>query len=628
VLTTSRRPEPDRILATDPRASDERGGWGELAAWDGRLVRYPYAAQALLAATALALYARSLSASFVYDDESQVLLNPFVTNAHLWTHIFQGSVWSFQGVGAAANFYRPLQFFCYWLLYRIAGPEPAPFHLLNVAIYALTAILVYRVGARLLSAPGGRVAAYCAALFWTVHPLHVEAVAWVSALPDLGCGLFFTLAFLLFLRAEESDGAELPRHALAAAAYLPALLFKETALILPLVLAAWWYFFPAAGEGRWRKRALALGVYFVPIGLYMAARLHALGRFSHAAHFWQVTLQVAGAAVGLLGQHLRLFIWPSRLSAFRTFELGPSLRTLWPWLALSLVALAALLRRRRPLAGFCLWWWFLALLPCLDVRQLSVPLLADRFSYLPSMGLCLALSWAATQCLASRFAAHRPAIVRAAAACLAGLVLAGAAATVRAAGHWRDEESLLSYSLKASPESPAVHLSRGVVLEYRNGDYDGAEREYRDALNLNAASLRPNRDLEYAATLSLGRVALHRRDMKGAIAQDEAAARLHPGLSPAYDALGAIYFPGRDYARAAPYFERAVQANSLDLGARFYLGTCYMKLGKYREAAAQFHAITRIDPTFRQAYLQEALALEAAGDTSAAAAARRRAPTH
>ncbi|HUI41109.1 MAG TPA: tetratricopeptide repeat protein [Terriglobia bacterium] len=602
----------------------------ELADWDGRLKRFPYATGVLLAAVAIAAYAKSLTGGFVYDDQSQILLNPFVTNPHLWTRIFAGSVWSFQGVGAAANFYRPLQFFCYWLLYRILGPEPAIFHLLSVVIYTLTVLLVYRLGVLLTGGPGrpgvpgARIAAFGAALLWAVHPLHVEAAAWVSALPDLGCGFFFLLAFLLFVRAEQAPSPAQRRHLPAAAAYLPALFFKETALTLPLVLAAYWVFAPSAVKRGWARQARVGCLYLAPVAVYLAARRHALGHFSHAAHLWRITPQVAGAALGLLGQHLRLFLWPARLSAFRTFEIGPSLRSPWPWLAVALLVLGAACRRRRPLASFLLWWWFLTLLPCLDVRQLSVPLLADRFSYLPSVGLCLALSWVAMVEIPARFEGRGA--LRLAAAGLAALALAGAAVTVRDVGHWHDEESLLAYSLQAAPDAPAVHQSRAVVLEYRRADYDGAEREYRRALELNRSSLRPNRDLEYACTLGLGRIALHRRDVEAALAYDEAAVRLRPGLSPAYDALGVIYFPARNYARATPYFEQAARANPLDLGALFYLGTCYLKLGRYREAAAQFRAITVIDPSFREAYEQEARALAAAGDPGAAAAVREKAP--
>ncbi|HEY6291475.1 MAG TPA: tetratricopeptide repeat protein [Terriglobia bacterium] len=628
---------------TDLKTNDRR--WEGFAA----LERFPYATTAALMAIAVAVYAGSLNGGFVYDDESQILLNPFVMNLHLWRRIFAGSVWSFQGRGMQTNFYRPLQFFCYWILYRLAGAAPSIFHLFSILLYALTVWIVYRTAVQLfgrLAAVRAEVPALAAALLWALHPLHVEVAAWISALPDLGSGLFYLLAFLLFLRAERPSEIKLRRHALAVAAYLPALFFKESALSLPLVLVAYWFFFPRrksampeatapeydsreggnprADPSKRPRQILTFALYLAPVALYLMVRYRALGHFSHAAHFWRVSPQDIEAAAGLLGQHLRLFLWPAHLSAFRTFEVGPSLRTPWPWAALGMLILAFLYRRRRPLLGFAVWWWFLTLLPCLDVRQLSVPLLADRFSYLPSFGLCVAVSSLLLVELPARAGGVRAA--RFAVAGLAGVLLLAAGVTVRAVGNWRDEETLLNYSLKQSPSAPGLHRGRGLVLEYRYGDYDGAEREYRLAMHLNHSGLQPNLYLDYECELGLGRAAQHRGDRETGISHYQTAARLQPQLSPAYDALGVIYFPEGDYAQAAFYFERAVQANPQDLGALFYLGTCYLKLGRYGEAAAQFHAATLIDPSFRAAYDAEAHALEAAGDSTAAEAVRRTEP--
>ena len=599
-------------------------GWQErLAAWDRRLARFPYATTAAVSTIAFGAYAGSLSNGFVYDDEAQVLLNPFVVNPHLWHRIFLGSVWSFQGAGVQTNFYRPLQLFCYWILYRLAGPNPAAFHAFNLLLYALTAAIVYRLGVRLL---GGEAAALAAALLWALHPLHVEAVAWISALPDLGCGLFVLAALLLFLCAEQENRNSLGPHLLAAAVYFPALFFKETALALPLVLVAYWFFSPPPPEGSpWGRRALIGSLYLAPLAVYLALRQYALGHLTHAAGFWRVTSRDLAAALGLLGQHLRLFLWPAHLTVFRTFEPGPALRSPWPWLGLAALALTAAFRRRWPLPGFLLWWWLLTLLPCLDIRQLSFPLLADRFSYLPTVGLCLAFSrLALVEFPVARWSL--PSASRAGAdltlAALAVVLLVWGGETVRAVPHWRDEETLLNYSLHQSPEAPTLHWTRGMVLEYRWGDYAGAEAEYELALRLNRAGFRRVPGVDYECTLGLGRVAQHRRDFEGARRDYESAARLLPQLSSAYDALGALYFPAGDYARAAPYFERAVAANPQDLGARFYLGTCYWKLGRYPEAALQFRATTGIDPGFRAGYEAEARARSAAGDLQGAAKAR------
>jgi tetratricopeptide (TPR) repeat protein len=95
-----------------------------------------------------------------------------------------------------------------------------------------------------------------------------------------------------------------------------------------------------------------------------------------------------------------------------------------------------------------------------------------------------------------------------------------------------------------------------------------------------------------------------------------------PRRGPAYNFLGSFYFPREDYAKAAEYFAQAVHANPYDLGARFYLGTCWMKLGRHREAVEQFRAAREVDLTYWQAYEAEARALEAMGDSAGAAQVR------
>jgi Tfp pilus assembly protein PilF len=98
--------------------------------------------------------------------------------------------------------------------------------------------------------------------------------------------------------------------------------------------------------------------------------------------------------------------------------------------------------------------------------------------------------------------------------------------------------------------------------------------------------------------------------------------RVAPGHSPAYKSLGAVYFPHGDYLKAAEYFATAVRLNPQDVEARFFLGTCALKLGEPRQAAAQFRAARQVDPTYREAFEAEARALEAAGDSAEAARVR------
>ncbi|MEJ2010142.1 MAG: glycosyltransferase family 39 protein [Acidobacteriota bacterium] len=578
-----------------------------------RIAKHRLLAGALLAAVTFVVFSGSLANGFVYDDNPQILQNAFILNPHLWKQIFTGSVWSFQG--AHTNFYRPLQFACYWFLYRIGGPNPALFHLLNLLLYAVSAWLVYRLAREVFK---NEVVALAGALLWAFHPVHVEAVAWISALPDVAFAFFTLLSLLCFLRAEQEIGNRGKYHALAALAFFAALFFKEMALSFPLLLLAYWFFL--GKPESWFRRALRWLPYVAAEVVYLIVRQHALGYVTQASLLGQTPLRVVGAAMGLLGQNTKILFWPAHLSVYRMFYLVPSLRSPWPWVTILLIAGALWLRRREPRLAFLIAWWPLALLPVLDVRQLSFPFLADRFLYFPSIGPCLAVAYLLLDWLPHRISRVK---LAPAAACVLGLAMFFCAAeSVRAVPRWRDNETLISYSLKQSPDSPLLHMAKGTVLEYEDGDLKGALEEYNIARKLNQESSWPlNLDHDYY--LAVGRIALRRGNRAEAIRDFEKSQKAAPDSSQSSDALGAVYFPLGDYGMAAKYFEQSVKADPQDLGARFYLGTCWMKLGLYREAAREFHAARQIDPHYWQAYQAEAKALEAAGDLAAAGRVRR-----
>jgi tetratricopeptide (TPR) repeat protein len=573
-----------------------------------RIARHRLLSGAILAAVTFVVFSGSLANGFVYDDNPQILQNAFIQNSSLWKQIFTGSVWSFQG--GKTNFYRPLQFASYWILYRIGGPNPAVFHLLNLLIYGASVWLVYRLGRKFF---GNEAVAFAGAFFWALHPVHVEAVAWISALPDVGFAFLILLSLLCFVQAEQ-EGEKCRRyHLLAVLFFFTGLFFKEMALSFPLLLLAYWFFL--GKQESWLQRLLRWSPYWVATIVYLAVRHQALGYFTQSNQLWKIPARVAGAALGLLGQDTRILFWPAHLNVFRMFYLGPSLHSPWPWITLLCLGGTLWLRRREPLVAFLIVWWPVTLLPVLDIRQLSFPLLADRFLYFPSVGPCLALAYLLLDWLPCR--GRWPKLVPAAVGAMGLAMILCAGQTLRAIPRWRDNNTLIHYSLTQSPDSPLLHMARGAVLEYEHGDLKGALSEYNTARRLNQSSSWPlNLDHDYY--LAVGRIALRVGNRQEAIDDFKKAQNAAPNSSQPSDALGAVYFPQGDYATAAKYFERSVKVNPQDVTARFYLGICWMKLGKYHQAAAEFHAARKVVPDYWQAYQAEARALEAAGDSVAA----------
>ena len=568
----------------------------------------------LTLATVLAV-GGTLGNGFVYDDGRQVLENPFVQNPHLWRRIFTGPVWSFQGAAAETNFYRPLHIFSHFLVWQVAGPNPSAFHLYQLIFYIVTVLLVYRLGRLLLRSS---VAAFVGALIWALHPLHVEPVCWIAGVPDCGCGLFFLLAFLIFLRGEKAAEQQWAWHTFGAFVFFVALLFKEMAVSLPVLLALYGCTL-AEEESRWRRILRGLP-YWAATAIYIGLRITFLGHVSHADHLWNVSPRIMAAALGLLGRHTQLFFWPTGLNDFRNFDFLGSLRSSWPWVTMCVLGLLVLLRKRDATFSFLMLWWPVTLLPCLDVRQLSYPLVAERFSYIPSMGLSLAVSYFVLQILPRWFHRwHRVLVL----APVGTVVILFLVEDLRAVPRWRDNDTLWNYSYRVAPRTALVHVHRALDLQYRSHDLAGAAQEYQAAIRLNREAFINLASVTYDCWIGLGQIAAIQGRPEEGVAYFQKAIALTPRYSAAYDVLGSVYFPRGDYARAAEYFRQAVRANPLDLGARFFLGTCWMKLGKPVQAAEQFHAARETDPNYRQAYVAEALALDAAGDQAGAAGVRR-----
>ena len=586
-----------------------------LARWNDRIRQHPGLTAGVLFAITAVVFQGILGGAFLFDDVPLIAENRSIIAPGHWKQLLLGSIWSSRGAVDSGHFYRPLQMFAYWLLYRMDGPNPVLFHLLQLAVYGGAVCMAFSLGRRLLR---NDLAAFAGALLWALHPLHVEAVAWISALGEVASGLLVMLSFSLFLRAESCAGRRAATHLPAACVYVAALLCKEMAIGLPLLILVYWFFL--GGKESWAPRLVRWLPHAVGTAGYLALRVFALGRYSTAPQPLKLSLTTFASAIGLLGEHTKLLLWPLHLTTARSFELSASLHSPWPWVAL-LAGLVAFARgRRQPLLSFLVVWWMIVLLPALDIRQLVGAPVGDRFSYLPSLGPCLAIAFGAFVLLPAgmpRSNLHgvlAPALL--VIACLWTLQ------DLRSIPHWRSEDALWSHAASVAPDSAFSHRFRAMSLEYETGNLDGAAREYQSAIHLSDANSRRAAGFIYECDLGLGRIALRKGQVAEAIADFQAAIDLDPNVSQAYQSLGTLYLPRGDYAAAAPYFLRAVQVDPQDLEARFFLGTCWMKLGKPAQAAEEFRAAGDIDPSFVQAFRAEAQALEASGDLAGAARVR------
>jgi hypothetical protein len=414
------------------------------------------------------VYANCLGGGFLLDDE-EIYLNDPAMRAQTVRSAFSRTPPVFLPHHKGFYYYRPVTILAHSWLLRIFGAEPFALHLVSVALHAAAGILVFLLLAEMA---GLRVAWLAAALF-VVHPLHVEAVAWMAALPELLAGLLVLLSLYCLVRShgisdlglriadcEHEGKARNPKSAirnwkflwlaLACVAAALAMLSKETGAVQPLLAAilvgwaAWPCFLTAGGIVVLRYVMLGSAAAYLP-----------------PRPFWAQVYLMASALV----HYARKTVWSWPLAS--EYNLRQPL-AVW---VISAVALALLLwlAQRWPPARLGMLLFFVALAPAV-AASLVLPGMRqaqDRYAYLAVLGLAFLIALLARG--------------RAATGAVLGILILWSALSIRATGYWRDPEALWSQTLRVTP------LSRNAVLGlgewyYSTRRFADAERVYRQGL--------------------------------------------------------------------------------------------------------------------------------------------------
>jgi len=553
------------------------------------------AAALLLAAVTVGLFLPAVDHGFiVFDDDAYVTENPQV----LGGLTREGLAWAFTSVARAGN-WHPLTWLSHMLDVQLFGLDPRGHHLVNVLFHAAAAVLLFLL-LRSLTGAGGR--SLLAAFLFAAHPLRVESVAWVAERKDVLAAFFWLAATGLYLRfaRRPGDGRLLP----VVAAFALGLMAKPMVVTLPftLLLLDWWPLqrVPVKGWPRlaWEKAPLFALAALSSVITYRAqasAGAMSLARVSD----W--TSRAANALVSY-PRYLGSIAWPTRLSVYYPFPEGgiPAWQVAAAGALLLVLSAAALRwRLRRPylLTG---WLWFLGtLVPVAGFVQVGWQAMADRYLYVPAIGVFLAAAWAGGD-LASRYVSRR---FLAAAGTL--LLVGAGLLSFRQAGYWQDSATLFRHALTVTSGNWMAHFNLGHAL-LAQGDADGAIAQFQEELRLNP------RDAE--AYNNIG-IALERKgDLVGAAASYRSALALDPSLAVAHNNLGGVLFSQSRLMESLACFSEAVRLRPDYVKARFNLAAVLDNLGRSEEAMRRYAETLALQPDHREArrHYERALARRAA----------------
>jgi len=427
---------------------------------------------------ALVVYSRSLFCGFISDDLPQIVKNPQVQSWQYLPQILGSQLWS-QMARSQAFFYRPL--FSLWMLvmHTLGGLTPWFWHLSSILLHVACTYLVYGLSKRLL---GSEVGAGLAAALFAVHPIHVDAVTWVSASNEILFSIL-TLGAMLVILAPHESGERWP-ILLSAALYFTGLFAKETGVTLVVVLIAMAWMRPQDGENSWSKRLVLAGSpYVAASGAYAIIRwsvLRGVG-VETGEHSWR---EVFFSGPSILLFYLRKLMLPVGLSGGYVNPIHSS-PTMAFWLPLAAILLFVVLMawlafRVNPIFGFSAALILLPLLPTLAAIRVypQGEMTHDRYLYLPSVGLCLLIGAVAQRMLAA------PRSVRAASASILAIVLvAFSALTFAQQRFYRDEIAYLQREIEVSPAHAFAYAALG-DLYMDQGRTDLGLKNYRIASEL------------------------------------------------------------------------------------------------------------------------------------------------
>ena len=537
-----------------------------------------------------------------YDDDEYVTANPHVRGGLT----VPGVVWAF--TACHASNWHPLTWLSHALDCECFGMNAGGHHAVSVLLHAVNTVVLFLVWRRMTGATWR--SAGVAALFG-VHPLHVESVAWVSERKDVLSTCFWLLTMWGYVRYVEQPSGW--RYLLALGLYTLGLMAKPMVVTLPFVLLLLDYW--PLGRTRWAKSAAIENVSTPPSQLIKEKLpFLALGAVSGALTYWAqrgggamaslvgvpMGMRIANALLSYVGYISKTF-WPVGLAVFYPLPAGLSMAAVII-AGVGLVGITAAViwwARRGPwfVTG---WFWYLGtLVPVIGLVRVGAQSMADRYTYVPSIGLFILLCWS----VPGRAMKRQSMKVITCVAAGAALAVCMALSRVQVR-YWKDSETLFRHALDVTRDNWLAHNSLGNAL-MESGRLPEAIEHLEQALRI---------DPDYAqAHNNLGNALMGSGRLPEAIEHLEQALRINPDSAEAHCSLGAALERAGRLQDAIGHYEQALRIKPDLAEAHYNLGTALGRVGRVGEAIEHLEQALRIKPDYAEAHTNLGITLGQAG---------------
>jgi tetratricopeptide (TPR) repeat protein len=510
------------------------------------------------------VYANSLRGEFIWDDDFLVRQNQYIRS---WTNI--PTIFTH---GVSASFYRPVQIISYMIDYSLWKLNPTGYHITNTLLHILSALCIYCLINMLF---GNGILSSLTSVLFVIHPIHTEAVTYISGRADSLALLFMLLCFIFYLKRRKN----IKTYILMASAFALSLLSRETALVFPALLLVYSFAF---GKKPHIKGLLSILGIAVVYGLVRLTLLKGLlpCTLPHSSTLFQ---RIPGFFVAITN-YLRLIVLPLNLHmcyGSRLFSFSDPKAVLGA--AIFLSSLIYAFSRKDRLISFSVLWFFVTLLPVSNIYRINA-YMAEHWLYLPSIGLFLILAKLLSLCKAN---------IRVFSMAL--MVVSYSYLTIKQNDYWREPLAFYARTLNYAPEDPRLYCQLAVASA-KAGRNEEAIRLCKRAIEVSPAFAVPH--------YNLGNRYCSQGKFKEAIKSYRKAILLNPGYVEAHNNLGSAY---RDIGRtddAVILYRKAIKIDPGYASAYYNLAIICFNKKNYELAIEYCNKTQRLGYEVHPAFLE------------------------
>lgn len=557
-------------------------------------------------------YSNTLGHQYALDDAS-VITDNFVVKkgtsglSTIFTTNYRYGYWNSSG-----TLYRPMSLAIFATVWQISPNNPFFYHLINVLLFALTGVVLYKVLRRFWPEQHPLVA-LAVSLIFVAHPVHVEVVANIKSLDEILALLFSLLALHQFL--DYLKTAAMSKLVIAVSLYFLAMFSKENAITFLAVFPLTAYFF---SDKNWMKKMGAVIPFLIPVAAYLVMRFvvletATLGPVSPLDNLLAATDGVGewyATAFVLLGKYLLVLLAPITMGSDFGYSQIPvtgfgnikAILSLLVYLGLFVFAILGLKNRDKTSYGILFFLITFSIFTNLFITIGSS--YGERFLYMPSVGFCIALvygvlkltrsvDWAETKKISELFSKNKLFFI------ITMVLFVGyAGKTITRNPAWFNSYSLYKTDIETSPNSAKLnyHLALEEVQEFLSAKDQNQKQAFQNSAITHfkkAISLYPSYSDAYS---QLGLMYYRQKNNAEALKNYKKALEFNPKDAKTYSNMGVIYFESRDLQKAEEVYLEAVEYDPRFLDARRNLGSVYAQTKRFDQAIAQFNEGLKYDP--------------------------------